>query len=208
MPRWTEDDLKAYEARQKGNFALDGGAVVTGAKRRPQQHEMGHQRALVRWVSMQWFAPYFAHWPNERPQRIEALQMTGLGVRKGLPDNWLFLPRHGHCMAVSELKAKETDARPTPEQRGWLVVLEQLGALATWHDDWEQCAAWLSWYAGSPLPGDPEPPTDTWGCRRLGVPEIDRRWIRGERPPPPDDRASGPPEGTHLSRPPSHEEPS
>ena len=96
----TQADFSGFE-----HLLLAKGGRLPRAKN--IQHERMEQEALVQWVELQPWSDYFAHWPNERQNRTEAWSLARQGVRKGMPDNWLFLPRRGHPGAVSELKRRE-----------------------------------------------------------------------------------------------------
>jgi len=131
---------------------------LTPPRAKPVQYEAAHQAALTKAIRTQWWGPYFSHWPNERPQRLEAWRLSGQGVRKGMPDNWLFLRRGPHAAAVAELKAPETRGRPSKEQLWWLATLEAIGFHTGWHRGWEVQLEFFKAYAGQRQEGDPAPP--------------------------------------------------
>lgn len=60
------------------------------------------------------------------------------GVRRGVPDYCLPVPRGGHHGLYLELKT--TDGRLSPEQRQWLALLEANGYRAVMCRGWEE--AW------------------------------------------------------------------
>ena len=154
-PRPTKQYLAAHHALMTGDTSR-----LIQPRAKPIQYERKHQEALVRaiWRHM-WWAPYFSHWPNERIQRGEAQQMAAAGVRRGMPDNWLFLSRDGHQAAVSELKAPETNGRPSKDQVWWLGTLKAAGFHVCWVQGWEKQFKFFQDYAGPHrLPHDPPPP--------------------------------------------------
>lgn len=114
----------------------------------PRQHlERAEQRELWKWVQLQPWGDCFAHWPNERQQQREAHGLKLEGVRRGMPDNWLFWPAHGRPGAVSELKRPGvTRSAVKPEQREWLLRLEAQGWAVGVHRGWLEASEFLRDY--------------------------------------------------------------
>ena len=87
--------------------------VATRPRRsKPRDLEGPEQEMLFGWITQQSWAwdgerCLFSHWPNERRNargRDGAWVLQRKGVQRGMPDNWLFLPRGRYVGAVSELK--------------------------------------------------------------------------------------------------------
>lgn len=90
--------------------------------------EEDEQRALVAWVDHQPWSRYFFHVPNERSVSVQRQVLAGLGVRAGLPDNWLALPRGPFLGHVHELKRRR-GGRVRSGQSAYLDLLGHAG----WH---------------------------------------------------------------------------
>jgi hypothetical protein len=111
--------------------------------------EVEHQEALVEWARTMWWWKDFAHWPNERIDKMEAYKLYKAGVKPGLPDNWLFLPVGTHMGAVSELKRPGAPPSATSkEQNRWLSVIEDCGFLVTVSYGVDEAMAFFEGYAG------------------------------------------------------------
>ena len=108
-----------------------------------------HQEALVEWINYQWWADSWVHWPNERFDKAERLVLWARGVKPGPLDNWLFIPKFGHCGAVSELKRPDARGKRLPEKQGeWKERLEACGFLVDIHYGWEEAACFFAEYMG------------------------------------------------------------
>jgi len=120
---------------------------------KPVQHERQGQTALAKAVARMWWGQWWWHVGNERWSQREAHEMARAGVRRGVPDNWLVLPRivgRQPVRAVAELKGP--DGHLSTEQRTRLVVLSLAGFHVAVHRDWEAQFAWFDELAG-PNPG-------------------------------------------------------
>lgn len=100
----------------------------------PEPTEEQEQRTLCQWARMQecrW--PELAlmyHIPNGGSrQRIEAAKLKGLGVKSGVPDICLPVPRGGQHGLYIELKRRKS-GRVSPEQLQWLEALAAQGYTA------------------------------------------------------------------------------
>ncbi len=111
--------------------------------------EREHQEAFVEWARLQWWWDRFAHWPNERIVKAEAVKLYRAGVVPGLPDNWLFLPMGTHVGAVMELK--RPGAPPSAvraEQNRWLHILDECGFQTRVCRGVDEAIAFFGGYAG------------------------------------------------------------
>lgn len=98
--------------------------------------EEQEQMEFVRWLRINKI-PHF-HCPNEvggqtRSLKVRAIKMKRMGVSKGVPDLFIFIPVagiNGHTDAYQavaiEMKRKK-GARTSDEQKEWLKVLELAG---------------------------------------------------------------------------------
>lgn len=98
--------------------------------------EEQEQMEFVRWLRINKI-PHF-HCPNEvggqtRSLKVRAIKMKRMGVSKGVPDLFIFIPVagiNGHTDAYQavaiEMKRKK-NARTSEEQKEWLKVLELAG---------------------------------------------------------------------------------
>lgn len=98
--------------------------------------EEDEQQAFVQWLMLN-NIPHF-HCPNEiggqtRSLKVRAIKMKRMGVSKGVPDLFVFIPVagiNGHTDAYQavaiEMKRKK-GARTSEEQKQWLKVLELAG---------------------------------------------------------------------------------
>ena len=103
---------------------------------RPVPTEDVEQMAFVEWLTYN-NIPHF-HCPNEiggssRAVKVRAIKMKRLGVSKGVPDLFVFLPVKGITGRVDSsqplaIEMKRTKGSTTsPEQKEWLKVLELSG---------------------------------------------------------------------------------
>jgi hypothetical protein len=109
--------------------------------------EAEHQEALVEWARLQPWFERFAHWPNERVNKAEAVKLWRAGVKPGPLDNWLFLPMGTYVGAVSELKRPGAPPSATsPEQQKWRGYLEECKFLVDVHYGWDQARDFFQGY--------------------------------------------------------------
>ncbi len=125
------------------------------------EHE--HQKALIRWASRAYLpaapdippgatvAAYLLAIPNggQRSPR-EAARLRAEGVKAGVSDLLLPIPRNGNAGLWIELKAPKK--KPTPAQREWLDRMNQAGYRAEYKDDWTLAANLIAEYVGMPAP--------------------------------------------------------
>lgn len=102
--------------------------------------EEQEQMAFVEWLAIN-HIPHF-HCPNEvggqtRSLRVRAVKMKRMGVSKGVPDLFIFIPVYGttgevdcYQMCAVEMKRK-TNGRVSAEQKEWLRVLTESGVLCS-----------------------------------------------------------------------------
>lgn len=115
--------------------------------------------------------------------RIEAAIMQGLGVRAGVSDYHLPVPRWLYHGLWIELKAtRPHDSGETPAQKRWRLRMREQGYAAYVARGWEEAAQICRWYMGLPVP-------EHWPHDQPDLEEI-RRWcdnqghsmtLRGER---------------------------
>lgn len=112
----------------------------------------------MEWVALQWWRDSFAHWPNERPSKMERLHLWKQGVVAGPLDNWLFLRRGGFCGAVSELKRPGAPpSAVTESQHEWITRLEECGFCVGVHHGWEESAKFFTSYVAGDIHYDHDP---------------------------------------------------
>lgn len=133
---------------------------VDTSTRKNTAHEKGEQKALFDWVQLQPWHHQWVHWPNERAKATgdksgfadrERIDLSKQGVKRGMPDNWLFMPIGNHPGAVSELKrVGATRSAVSPEQRWWLTTLEAQGWAVGVHRGWVEASEFfLDYVAGN-----------------------------------------------------------
>lgn len=98
--------------------------------KRPTEEQI--QIQLLSWVNqeaIQFFPElqYLFHVPNGhlRDERIGA-RLKRAGVKKGVPDLWLPVPKGPYHGLIIELKRDEKSAT-SPEQRKWIAALNDMG---------------------------------------------------------------------------------
>ena len=82
--------------------------------------------------------------------RIEAARMKGMGVRAGVSDYHLPVPRGIYRGLWIELKAGKNTA--TPEQKDWIERMRGQGHAAYVCRGWVQASTVLKWYLSLPAP--------------------------------------------------------
>lgn len=113
--------------------------------------EAAHGAALMRWVRMQEVAhpelKLFFHVPNggARAKRT-AWQLKQEGVKSGVPDYWLPVPRRGLHGLVIELKNDKPKGVLSPEQKTWLEALAGQGFCACVCYGWTEAMDVLTGY--------------------------------------------------------------
>lgn len=147
MSRRPSEGLRQIDIRAAMDFQSRDPQGVDHQPRRNVQHERLEQRALFAWVQKHSWSGCWAHWPNERQSRSEAHQLKAQGVRRGMPDNWLFLPVGGRPGAVSELKrVGATRSAVKADQRSWLLMLEDQGWAVGAHRGWVEASEFFRDY--------------------------------------------------------------
>lgn len=98
--------------------------------------EEQEQMVFVEWLRIN-HIPHF-HCPNEvggqtKSLRMRAIKMKRMGVSKGVPDLFIFIPVYGidhhidaYQAVVIEMKRKK-GARASIEQKEWLKIIESSG---------------------------------------------------------------------------------
>lgn len=120
------------------------------ARRAKHRHlEDDEQRALFLWAA--WAAPRYPELglmfaiPNggKRDPR-EAARMQGQGVKSGVPDICLPVPRRGFGALYIEMKAGKN--KPTADQNKWLEQLEKAGNMTACCWGWDQAKTLIMKY--------------------------------------------------------------
>lgn len=81
----------------------------------------------------------------------EAARLKAEGVKAGVSDLFLPLPRSGYAGLWLEMKAPK--GKPTKAQTDWLDLMARAGYRATWCDSWLKAAAVIAEYVGVKAPG-------------------------------------------------------
>ena len=113
--------------------------------------EGAEQRALFKWARLNEHTypdlVYLFHVPNGGMRNlITAARLKAEGVRAGIPDIFLDVPRRGFHGLRIELKAKEGGKRVSPEQAERIQSLDGNGYFARVAIGWEHAASMLEWY--------------------------------------------------------------
>ncbi len=99
------------------------------------QAETEEQAALIAWADKTvingiCIGDYLIHIPNEGKRGPKAARdAKRLGLRKGVPDLFLALPRGGYAGLWIEMKT--LNGKPTPDQKQWLNKMNEISYLAT-----------------------------------------------------------------------------
>lgn len=124
--------------------------------RRLTATESEEQIALFQWVDAQSFAfpelTLLFHVPNGGHRHINvAKKLRAEGVRAGVPDLMLPVPRAGYHGLFIELKSQRRDARATDMQKWWLEQLADQGYLTTVCQGWVAATDYLVAYLKHPV---------------------------------------------------------
>ena len=120
-------------------------------RRRAVQHEAMEQEALFDWAKAT-FGRYpelklLYHIPNGgKRNRFEAAHLKRQGVKAGVPDICLPVPRGGFHGLYIELKAGSN--KPTDSQNKWLSALRAQGYAAEVCVGWKQAQELITEYLG------------------------------------------------------------
>lgn len=120
-------------------------------RRPPEQKEAIEQEALFRWVAYyRGSCPdvdLLYHIPNGgRRDAKEAAHLKRQGVRAGVPDLCLPVPRGGFHGLYIELKAGQN--KPTEKQKGWLDALTKQGYATAVCYGWQAAEEVITKYLG------------------------------------------------------------
>lgn len=103
-----------------------------------QQIEHQHQKALIEWFDRQYPSikgRLFAIPNGGQRHPAVAAKLKAEGVRKGVPDLFLPIPKGGLHGLFIELKAPK--GKPTQDQLDWLEELAKSGYMAALCKGWE-----------------------------------------------------------------------
>lgn len=117
--------------------------------------EDDHQAALFQWAGMQQATmpelAWLLHVPNGgRRDAREAARLKAQGVKAGVPDICLPVPRNGRHGLWIELKAPK-NGRVSADQKRWIVGLNGNGYLACVCVGWEQARDVIVEYLHPPV---------------------------------------------------------
>ena len=110
----------------------------------PVPLEADEQKWLLEWVRLNAAAHpalrLFYHIPNEGKRTNHAgRELKEQGMRRGVPDNCLPVPRGKYGALYIELKRRQGN-KPTDEQLEWIADLNAAGNLAVVCYGWEEAA--------------------------------------------------------------------
>lgn len=114
----------------------------------PHQAELEEQTALIEWadktvINGVKIGDYLLHIPNEGKRGPKAARDAKLlGMKKGVPDLFLALPRGGYAGLWIEMKAK--GGKLSVQQEVWLKRLEEVGYRAVCCFGFEQALRVIS----------------------------------------------------------------
>lgn len=87
---------------------------------------------------------YLFHVPNERKDKMEAIVLKSIGVKKGVPDLFLPVPCGSFHGLWIEMKAEK--GRASEEQKWWLKEMIDQGYAAVVCYGWKNARDELIWY--------------------------------------------------------------
>ena len=88
---------------------------------------------------------YLFHIPNERSDKVQAAILKRMGVKKGVPDLCLPVPKGKHHGLWIEMK-RIKDGVVSDDQRWWKENLESMGYIVAVCRGWQQAVNILCWY--------------------------------------------------------------
>jgi hypothetical protein len=140
---------------------------TTGTDRKRRQIEHDHQAAFFAWLRLHErqhpeLKRFFAIPNGGHRERGVAIKMFLEGVRRGVPDTFLPLPRHGKSGFWIEFKAGSNQL--TPDQVEWKAKLELEGHEVHVCREWTEAAELTIAYLG--LTGIPIPTVRVVHARR------------------------------------------
>lgn len=116
----------------------------------PAPLEEQEQKWLLKWVELNIPAhpelALFYHIPNEGKRSYRTgRELVAQGMKKGVPDNCLPVPKGKYAALYIELKRKK-GSKISDEQRGWIDALNRAGNRAVICKGWEEAAAEIMAY--------------------------------------------------------------
>lgn len=132
-----------------------GRILKTDIKKKPNviPLESSTQKEFIRWFDLQYphIGNLLFHPANGGTRNVrEAVNLKAQGVRKGVSDIILLVPRGTYHGLVMELKRK--GCKPTKEQLEFLHALQAKGYCTAWHDDLEEAITFVDDYMKLPMP--------------------------------------------------------
>lgn len=90
---------------------------------------------------------FILHIPNERKGAIAGMFLKRAGVRSGVPDYFLPIPRGGYHGLWLEMKRRDQVGRKKrPEQLDWQKKLRENGYVSEFVYGWEDCVRVMKLY--------------------------------------------------------------
>lgn len=116
----------------------------------PCPPEDDEQIALFEWINLQlgrWPELVYAyHVPNGgHRNKLTAMVLKGMGVKRGVPDVHIPVPKGPYHGLWIELK-KQRGGRLEQEQRIWLSAMKRLGHYCVCCEGWEEAARYIEAY--------------------------------------------------------------
>lgn len=116
----------------------------------PAPLEEQEQKWLLKWAELNTAAhpelALFYHIPNEGKRSYRAgKELVEQGLKRGVPDNCLPVPKGKYAALYIELKRKK-GSKVSDEQRGWIDALNRAGNRAVICYGWEEAAAEIMAY--------------------------------------------------------------
>ena len=94
--------------------------------------ESQEQITVVEWAAMHEHTYPELHWlfhpaNGRKRNKAAAKLLKAEGVKAGVPDLWLPIPNGENIGLIIEMKIDDFNARPTAEQRKWLLAMQHYG---------------------------------------------------------------------------------
>ena len=122
---------------------------MPGCRKRAKNDEAALQRAIVQWAGYQAdVRDYLFAIPNGGLRTLQgALHLRLQGVRPGVSDLFLALPRGGYHGLFIECKTPTGRGRLSEEQQRWIERVSRVGYLAIVVDDFQQATEFINNYS-------------------------------------------------------------
>lgn len=110
-----------------------------------------HQMAVIEFCKLHPWGENVHHSANEQKNGTSFAilnKLKKMGMSKGFPDIFLFIPNSKYSGFALELKSK--GRKPTYQQQVWLDKLKSVGYYSTWSDDLDKSIAEVKSYIELP----------------------------------------------------------